>query len=251
MNNEFNNYNMNDYNNQSTMNNNMNNSSSPNITNNMYGSNNENKKSSIVMIILIIVIVVGILVFISNKDSSKENKDNKEPNNEYLEINKKEMISTISSYMSAATSEVNYNAYGPLSNQDILYYIPVSNVSNDSCIYLEKGGLSTLGNWKKAYVVVSYHEPTYSYDYYFTFITEAGYEMPLIKSSKIKSDGSQITKSNRLNENNITSQLNERAKTTKILLTPKEAAGYQENVESCNIKYAKTGIENQTSPDNN
>ena len=224
------------------MNNEINNYNSQS-TNNMYGGD-DNKKGSMIMIILIIIIVVGILVFISNKDSSKENKDNKEPNNEYLEINKKEMISTISSYISAATSEVNYNTYGHLSNQDILYYIPVSNLSDDSCIYLEKGGLSTLGNWKKAYVVVSYDAPNYRYDYYFTFITEAGYEMPLIRSNEIKSDGSQITKSNKLNENNITSQLNERAKITKVLLTPKEISGYQENVESCNIKYAKDGIEN-------
>ncbi len=101
----------------------------------------------------------------------------------------KTLVSSINGYLDAATIAVNDNDFGSMSNQDNIYYIPVSNIKDDSCINLEKGGLDPYGNFVEAYVVVHYNASEYKYDYYFTFIDDAGYGMKLTKVDEIKSNG--------------------------------------------------------------
>ena len=87
---------------------------------------------------------------------------------------------------------VDEQEFGALSNQENIYFIPVSNDSAKSCVELEKGGTDPFGAWKEAYVAVHYDADKFSYDYYFTFYDDAGYGMQLTKSDDIATSGSDI-----------------------------------------------------------
>ena len=132
---------------------------------------------------------------------------------------KKTLISTMDSYVTAVTTAVNDNEFGAMSKQDTMYYVPVSNDENNSCVSLEKGGTNPFGNWKQAYVVVNYDATNYSYDYYFTFFDDAGYGMELTKIEDIDAQGSMIKNPSTVNADNITTQLNDRATKVEVLVT--------------------------------
>ena len=133
---------------------------------------------------------------------------------------KKTLVNSVDSFITAASTAVNDNEFGALSNQDVIYYIPVSNISTNSCISLEKGGTNPFGNWQEAYVAVNYDASKYSYDYFFTFYDDAGYGMRLTKSDDIKPSGDgQIINPTPVDSSNITNQLGGRAKETKVLLS--------------------------------
>lgn len=227
MDNNYNNYNTNNVYNSSNMTN-----------NDIYNHNNQNNKSILIFIVITFIIVFLLsFVFLKTETNTPDDKNKVE---ELTNVKKEKMVQTIDSYITAAVYSVNNYDFGPLSDSTVLYYIPVSNIKKDSCISLEKNGESSLGDWEKAYVAVSYNPSLYSYDYYFTFITVDGYQMSLTKSTDIRKDGTQIVKSNHLDESNITTQLNERSSTTKVLITPAEAPGYLENVKSCHSSNTKT-----------
>ncbi len=162
---------------------------------------NEQKKGNvfvkIIIYILILIIGVGIGIFIDKNYLKEEDKCIKEETKEEVKndtstpkVLGQTEISTymysIESYIIAATTNVNNNEYGPLTDSSKMYYIPIS------CIDLTEGGGNPLGDWEAAYVVVHYNADMYSFDYYFTFIDSAGYGMKLIKSDQIKSNGEQI-----------------------------------------------------------
>lgn len=98
------------------------------------------------------------------------------------------LVTSISSYISSATTAVNNGDYGSLSDPSKIYYIPVSNKEDDTCVSLERGGTDPFGDWKEAYVVVHYDSQNFSYDYYFTFFDDAGYGMELTSSESITKD---------------------------------------------------------------
>ncbi|MBQ7105624.1 MAG: type II secretion system protein [Bacilli bacterium] len=156
----------------------------------------KNKKGFTLIELLAVIVILGLLMAIAIPSVTK-----------YItQSRKKTLVNSIDSFITAAATAVNNNEFGALSNQDVSYYIPVSNKAEDSCISLEKGGTDPFGNWKEAYVVVNYDAESYSYDYYFTFIDDAGYGMELTKSDAIKPSGDgQILNPTRLELTNATS----------------------------------------------
>ena len=119
--------------------------------------------------LLAVIVILGLLMAIAIPSVTKYIMDSR----------KKTLITTICNFGNVVISGVNNLEYGPLSNGNNMYYIPIE------CISLEKGGKDPFGNWKEAYVVVNYRSDKYSYDYYFTFIDDAGYGMELTPLNEI------------------------------------------------------------------
>ena len=125
----------------------------------------KNNKGFTLIELLAVIVILGLLMAIAIPSVTR-----------YItQSRKKTLISSVDSYVTAVTTAVNDNEFGAMSKEDTMYYVPVSNEENNSCISLEKGGTNPFGNWKEAYVVVNYDAESYSYDYYFTFIDDAGY----------------------------------------------------------------------------
>lgn len=204
-------------------------------------------KSNKLLYFAIGLIIIGLILIIlssfitKDKDKNADNNSNSSANDDKFLISekKKTTMNTINSFINYVTININNMEYGALSNPDVLYYIPVSNIAENSCVTLERGGSDSLGNWEEAYVVVSYDVDYFSYNYYFTFYDDAGYGVELTKRDDFLKDGSNIT--NPIPENakpsNITKQLDGKASSIKILLTPAEAK--EAGVEACTIYTAK------------
>lgn len=138
-----------------------------------------NKKGFTLIELLAVIVILGLLMAIAIPSVTR-----------YIQQSRmKTLTSSIDSFITAVTTDVNNNEYGPLTDGNKIYYVPVSNVEADSCVALEKGGTDPFGDWKEAYVVVHYNPTTYSFDYYFTFVDTAGYGMAVTKSDAIKSTG--------------------------------------------------------------
>ena len=186
-----------------------------------------NNKGFTLVELLAVIVILGLLMAIAIPSVTK-----------YItQSRKKTLISSVDSYVTAVTTAVNDNEFGAMSDQSIMYYIPVSNDEANSCVSLEKGGSDPFGNWKEAYVVVNYDAEKYSYDYYFTFYDDAGYGMELTEISKIDASSNMITNPSPVNAETIRLQKNDRASKTKVLV-----AG------SCKVESAVVGSSDVTPP---
>ena len=173
-----------------------------------------NKKGFTLVELLAVIVILGLLMAIAIPSVTK-----------YItQSRKKTLISSIDSYITGVTTAVNDNEFGALSNESVCYYIPVSNVKDDSCVTLEKGGTDPFGNWVDAYVIVNYDSEKYSYDYWFTFNDDAGYGMEATQVHNISAQSDDID--NPVPENaatdKITTQIPSEARCTSTVVIPKD-----------------------------
>ena len=195
-----------------------------------------NKKGFTLIELLAVIVILGLLMAIAIPSVTK-----------YItQSRKKTLVNSIDSFVTSATTAVNNNEFGALSNQDNMYYIPVSNDATKSCISLEKGGTDPFGTWKNAYVVVNYDASKYSYDYYFTFFDDAGYGMALTKSDQIKPSGdNQIVNPTPVNDDassdkHILAQIDGRAKQGGQVIVLKAGDCTVANADKYNITSVNT-----------
>ena len=186
-----------------------------------------NKKGFTLIELLAVIVILGLLMAIAIPSVTR-----------YItQSRKKTLVNSIDSFITATTTAVNNNEFGALSDSSVLYYIPVSNVENNSCISLEKGGTNPFGDWNVTYVAVHYNPDKFSYDYYFTFYDKAGYGMELIKSDAINTSGSDLKNPTTVNKTSILTLGSSGATTIKVLLEPSAITGTE---KACNVGSAKT-----------
>ena len=167
-----------------------------------------NQKGFTLIELLAVIVILGLLMALAIPAVTR-----------YItQSRRKTIVTSIDGYVRSVSIAVNDNNYGPMSDGKTLYYIPVSNKSEDSCTSMEKGGLDPFGNWLKAYVVVHYNAEEYSYDYYFTFIDDAGYGMALTKSDEISTNGKNVKNPAPVTLDNIDKQ-NLNGETIRVLST--------------------------------
>ena len=195
-----------------------------------------NKKGFTLIELLAVIVILGLLMAIAIPSVTR-----------YItQSRKKTLVNSIDSFITATTTAVNNNEFGALSNTEYLYYIPVSNVENNSCISLEKGGTNPFGDWNVTYVAVHYNPDKFSYDYYFTFYDKAGYGMPITKSDAINTSGSDLQNPTTIDKTHIvqTAGLKYKSGATeqnvkiKILLEPSQGSA---TTKACHVDTAKDG----------
>ncbi len=165
----------------------------------------KNQKGFTLIELLAVIIILGLLMAIAIPSVTR-----------YItQSRKKTLVNSIDSFISAVTTAVNEQEFGALSNQEKIYFIPVSNDSTKSCVELEKGGTDPFGVWQEAYVAVHYDADKFSYDYYFTFFDDAGYGMKLTKSDDIATSGSDIKNPSPVKHADIISNTVSAKKTSK------------------------------------
>jgi prepilin-type N-terminal cleavage/methylation domain-containing protein len=180
----------------------------------------QTKKGFTLIELLAVIVILGLLMALAIPSITR-----------YINQSRmKTLVTSIDGFIGAASVAVNDNDLGSMSDGNKIFYIPVNNKKDDSCVSLEKGGNDPFGEYVEAYVVVYYNAAEYKYDYYFTFIDSAGYGMKLTKSDEIKSNGKgQIVNPSPINpstsaSNTITSQ------------TINGATPYILGTDSCNAK---------------
>ena len=150
----------------------------------------KNNKGFTLVELLAVIVILGLLMAIAIPSVTK-----------YItESRRKALVTTIDSYVSALSLQVNdgeYSftgskvTYGSASHH-LVYAVPIE------CIALEKGGDNPFGNWMQAtddywaYVLVQYDAENYNYVYGFTFKDDAGYGMYPTTINNIDSAGTVI-----------------------------------------------------------
>lgn len=96
-----------------------------------------------------------------------------------IETKKKEFLNAGVAFMNAVSIKVNlgFDEGFLLTSPTAAYYLPVSNISANSCVELEKGGSSPFGDWEIAYVIVTLDDNGTRYSYSFTALDKSGYGM--------------------------------------------------------------------------
>ena len=128
--------------------------------------------------LLAVIIILGVLMIIAIPAVT-----------EYISNSRKETyLLTAKNFMDEVSIKTNQMQTFKFTNPDIAYYVPVSDIENNSCISLERGGQSPFGDWVKAYVVVVYDNVNQNYKYYFTALDTAGYGVDLVSYDDIDTD---------------------------------------------------------------
>jgi len=149
----------------------------------------KNKKGFTLIELLAVIVILGLLLLISVPSITK-----------YInESRKRTLTTTIKSYVSALSLEVNNMKYS-FNEQNTIYAVPIE------CISLEKGGTNSFGEWKQvndnyfAYVLVQYDSENSSYKYGFTFKDSSGNVLMPITQDLLNKNGEQIENGLNLNK---------------------------------------------------
>ena len=142
----------------------------------------KNKKGFTLVELLAVIVILGLLMAIAIPSVTK-----------YITQSRKKTLSaSIHAYIDAVITQVNDGEYH-FSTKDIIYAVPIE------CIPLEKGGTNPFGEWIQssdeywAYVLVQYDTENYNYIYGFTFKDSAGYGMYPLTTTKMSSNGREIS----------------------------------------------------------
>jgi len=133
----------------------------------------------------------GYLKLMAEKDDIKQEKAKEDE--KIIVLRKQNLMQTIQLYEHALENQIIDKHY-TFQDKNTIYAIPIS------CIPLATGGNNPFGKWELndesywAYGLVQYHPTTHNYTYGFTYKDSAGYMLPPLSLTKIKNDGSQITK---------------------------------------------------------
>ena len=149
-----------------------------------------NKNGFTLVELLAVIVILGLLMAIAIPSVTK-----------YItESRRKTLVSSIDSYVSALSLQVNGGEYKFTGTKvtygseehHLVYAVPIE------CISLEKGGSNPFGNWMQAndeywaYVLVHYDAANYNYIYGFTFKDDAGYGMYPTTVNNIDEKGTVI-----------------------------------------------------------
>ena len=136
-----------------------------------------NKKGFTLIELLAVIIILGVLMLIAIPSVT-----------EYITNSRKNSyITTVDQYIRSVSQKVNSNAGLVLTNPNTAYMVKVSNrPEHKGCVALESGGTTPFGEWKNAYVIVTFNGN--GWNYYFTGYDDGGYGMdPMLQ---IDLDGS-------------------------------------------------------------
>ena len=117
---------------------------------------NKNKRGFTLIELLAVIIILGVLMLIAIPSVTEYISDSR----------KKTYINSAKQYITGVMIKVNSLEY-VFTDISTTYYVPIE------CIKLEKGGKSPFGEWKNAYVVVTFDGN--GYNYYWTSVDVAGY----------------------------------------------------------------------------
>jgi len=131
-------------------------------------------------------------------ESGDDDNNKESPTNDSLiiETKKKDYLNSGSAFINAVSISVSMGFDENLmfiNNPMMAYYIPVSNLSNKSCVMLDKGGMSPFGEWEYAYVVVTLNGSG-SYSYSFVALDKAGYGLLPVKEGTSEWSAASVKK---------------------------------------------------------
>ena len=142
-----------------------------------------NKKGFTLIELLAVIIILGVLMLIAIPSVT-----------EYINSSRKSaFVSTAKQYISAVMNKTNEYQDFVFTDPTKIYYVPVSNVPENSCVSLEKGGTSPFGEWETAYVAVTFDAVKDSYSYYFTGHDKALYGMTGVTQDVMENDDVEAT----------------------------------------------------------
>ena len=150
----------------------------------------ESKKADkkIIMIIVAIVgffIVAVIVSFIVNGIFSTM--DNMEKDK------KREFAKTASYYIKNAKLDYSDSSLSKIEDETILILMPVGNMSDTTCVYLETGGASPYSQtWKYAYVAMIYSKRNHMFDYYFVGIDGEGNGIKFASDDELSEENTKL-----------------------------------------------------------
>ena len=146
----------------------------------MKNKKKKKKKGFTLIELLAVIIILGILMIIAIPSVT-----------EYIgDSRRKAYITTAGQYVNGARNKVNSLEYSFL-DEDTTYYVPIK------CIPLEKGGESPFGEWRDAYVIVTYNGRD-GYSYYWTSLDSSGYKVEITNVDDLNVD-SLVPNNNILN----------------------------------------------------
>ena len=120
--------------------------------------------------LLAVIIILGILMIIAIPSVT-----------EYINSSRRNAyIITAKEYVASVVNKVNALYYNFM-DDDTTYYVPIS------CIPLEKGGDSPFGEWRDAYVIVTYNGVE-GHTYYWTSLDSSGYKVEITDVNELDVD---------------------------------------------------------------